>query len=63
MTGINTLQECWAIVLDVDVNDIDDDLNWFDAGGDSIKALRLVEAARELGWKLDVETVFNYLDF
>ena len=63
MTGTNTLQECWAIVLDVDVNDIDDDLNWFDAGGDSVKALRLVEAARELGWKLDLETVFNYPDF
>ena len=63
MAATNTLQQCWATALDLDVDDINDADNFFEIGGDSVQALRLVEAARELGWKLDVETVFNYPDF
>lgn len=63
MTGTSTLQKSWAIALDLDVDDISEDDNFFDIGGDSVQAIRLVEAAREVGWKLDVETVFNHPDF
>lgn len=63
MTGTKVLQQSWAIALDLDVDDINEDDNFFDIGGDSVQAIRLVEAAREFGWKLDVETVFNHPDF
>lgn len=63
MTGTKVLQQSWAIALDLDVDDINEDDNFFDIGGDSVQAIRLVEAAREVGRKLDVETVFNHPDF
>ena len=47
-------------VLDVDSSDLTDDTNFFEAGGDSVTALRLVAAAQELNVSLDIEDVFNY---
>lgn len=63
MTDTAVLQQCWAITLDLDVDDIDDESNFFDLGGDSVQAIRLAEVASERRLKLDVETVFNYPDF
>ena len=62
MTDTNILKQCWAIALDLDVDDINNDDNFFDLGGDSVQAIRLAEVAREHGLKLDVETVFNHPD-
>lgn len=45
------------------MDDISDSSNFFDLGGDSVQAIRLVEVARGRDLKLDVETVFNYPDF
>ena len=63
MADTNTLKQCWAIALDLDVDDVNDDDNFFDLGGDSVQAIRLAEVAREHRLKLDVETVFNHPDF
>ncbi len=63
MAHTDTLQQCWAIALDMDNEDISDDSNFFDLGGDSVQAIRLAEVAREHHLKLDVETVFTYPDF
>ena len=46
-------------VLDIDSSDLNDDTNFFEAGGDSVIALRLVAAAQELNVSLDIEDVFN----
>ena len=47
-------------VLDIDSSDLADDTNFFEAGGDSVTALRLVAAAQESNVSLDIEDVFNY---
>lgn len=47
-------------VLDIDSSDLTDDTNFFEAGGDSVAALRLVAAAQESNVTLDIEDVFNY---
>ena len=47
-------------VLDIDSSDLTDDTNFFEAGGDSVTALRLVAAAQESNVSLDIEDVFNY---
>ena len=47
-------------VLDIDSSDLTDDTNFFEAGGDSVTALRLVAVAQESNVSLDIEDVFNY---
>ena len=43
------LQQLWASVLSIDKTHISADDNFFEAGGDSINAMRLVAKAREKG--------------
>ena len=54
------LRNLWAQVLDIDDSDLDEDTNFFEAGGDSVTALRLVAAAQATHVSLDIEDVFNY---
>ena len=63
MTQPDTLRQCWSAVLDLDIDEVSDCSNFFDLGGDSVQAIRLVEIAREHRLRLDVETVFNCPDF
>jgi amino acid adenylation domain-containing protein len=53
------LQNLWASVLEVDSNSIDANDNFFRVGGDSITAMRLVEAARQQGFSLNVAEMFR----
>lgn len=62
MTGKNTLQESWEIALDLDVDDINHDNDFFDFDGDPVRAIRLVEVAGQRRLGLDAETVFRYPD-
>lgn len=53
------LQTLWASVLEVEPNSIDINDNFFRVGGDSITAMRLVEAARQQGLSLNVADMFR----
>lgn len=53
------LQKLWAQFLSVDPSNIDRDDSFFRLGGDSIMAMRLVSAARQVGFKLSVADVFR----
>lgn len=55
-----TLQTLWATVLGMDKAAISADNSFLRLGGDSITAIRLVRAAREAGFQLDVEHVFRH---
>lgn len=53
------LQQLWASVLDVDSRNIGADDTFFKHGGDSVGAIRLVTAAREVGLTLTVADIFQ----
>jgi amino acid adenylation domain-containing protein len=53
------LQKAWSDVLGVTSHSIDKLDDWFSIGGNSIKAMRLVAAARKEGLKLTVANIFN----
>ncbi|KAL1634673.1 NRPS [Diplodia intermedia] len=53
------LQTLWARFLGIDPSNIDRDDSFFRLGGDSIMAMRLVSAARQIGFKLSVADVFR----
>lgn len=50
----------WSEVLDLEPSDIQEDDNFFDVGGDSVTAMRLVGAAQKQGLDINAETIFNY---
>jgi aryl carrier-like protein len=54
------LQCLWAKVLDRDPDHIGIDDNFMRIGGDSIKAMKLVGAARDQGFSLTVAEVFSH---
>ncbi|KAL4891454.1 hypothetical protein BDV59DRAFT_203622 [Aspergillus ambiguus] len=54
------LQNVWAQVLDIPAEEISLNDNFFDLGGDSIRAMKLVSEARMDGLKLTVTTVFDH---
>lgn len=49
----------WKEVLRIN-EDIGPEDNFFDSGGESLKAMRLVAAAREAGYRLTMATIFGY---
>jgi aryl carrier-like protein len=53
------LQSLWASVLEVEPDSIDTTDSFFRVGGDSITAMRLVEAARHEGYSLNVADMFR----
>jgi aryl carrier-like protein len=55
-----TLQGLWATALKIDAGCIGIDDTFFDIGGDSIVAMRLVAAARAQGLSLSIADVFSY---
>ena len=54
------LIELWCDVLDVDESDVDDNPHFFDLGGDSVAAIRLVSAASDHGLALSNTIVFEH---
>ncbi|KAL8788278.1 MAG: hypothetical protein Q9195_007375 [Heterodermia aff. obscurata] len=54
------LMDLWCEVLDVEETDIENDPHFFDLGGDSVAAIRLVRAASDRGLALDNITVFEH---
>ncbi|KAL8696449.1 MAG: hypothetical protein Q9224_002790, partial [Gallowayella concinna] len=54
------LRSIWSEVLDLDVDDIHDNGNFFELGGDSVAGIRLVTAALEANIHLDADVVFRY---
>ena len=54
------LRTVWSQILDVDHADLDGDTNFFEAGGDSVAALRLVAAAEAVDLSINIEDVFNH---
>ena len=54
------LQDLWAEVLEISHDMVVLKSNFFWLGGDSVRAIGLVTAARKLGLLLTVETVFRY---
>lgn len=54
------LASAWSEVLDIEESEIDDDDNFFEIGGDSVTAMRLVTAAQGLNIGINAETIFNH---
>lgn len=54
------LQRVWSQVLDIPCEDILLDDSFFDLGGDSIRAIKLVSEARMGGLQLTVTTIFDH---
>ncbi|KOS42736.1 hypothetical protein ACN38_g6384 [Penicillium nordicum] len=54
------LQRVWSQVLDIPCEDILLDDSFFDLGGDSIRAMKLVSEARLDGLQLTVTTIFDH---
>ncbi|KAL8925486.1 MAG: hypothetical protein Q9172_002203 [Xanthocarpia lactea] len=54
------LRKFWSDVPDVHEEDIQDNTNTFEVGGDSVTAMHLVTAALESNTRLDVDVVFSY---
>ena len=52
------LRGLWSQILDIDEWDLDGEQNFFEAGGDSVGALRLVEAAQAQDVALNIEAIF-----
>ncbi|KAI4197795.1 MAG: hypothetical protein LQ350_005700 [Teloschistes chrysophthalmus] len=57
---IERLREVWSSVLNQDKDDIEDDDNFFEIGGDSVVAMRLVAMAQEAKLNLTADTVFKF---
>ncbi|MDW7617945.1 amino acid adenylation domain-containing protein, partial [Peribacillus simplex] len=53
-----TLVKIWSEILGVKKIGIND--NFFDLGGDSIKAIRITSRLQKYGYKLEVKHLFNY---
>ncbi|KAL8725222.1 MAG: hypothetical protein Q9181_006497 [Wetmoreana brouardii] len=53
------LRKLWSKVLDQDGADIGDDDNFFEIGGDSVAAMRLISLAQESNIGLDADVVFQ----
>lgn len=54
------LQQLWAKTLNVDPESITADDTFFDIGGDSLAAMRLVALAGGAGWDLSVRIIFQH---
>lgn len=54
------LQQLWGQILDIPSQDILLDDSFFDLGGDSIRAMKLVSEARAEGLQLTVTTIFDH---
>ena len=49
----------WSQVIDCALSDVHDSSNFFESGGDSVMAIKLVGLANKSDIKLDVQTVFE----
>ncbi|KAL5343848.1 hypothetical protein BJX70DRAFT_405100 [Aspergillus crustosus] len=54
------LQQLWGKTLGVDVSQVSADSHFFHIGGDSVAAMRVVAAARDVGLFLRVADLFEY---
>ncbi|KAI4281514.1 MAG: hypothetical protein L6R38_003640 [Xanthoria sp. 2 TBL-2021] len=54
------LISAWSEVLDIDESEIDGEDSFFEIGGDSVKSMRLIGAAREINLDIDSETIFRH---
>ena len=54
------LISAWSEVLDMEKSEIEDDDNFFEIGGDSVTAMRLVTAAQDLDIGINAEIIFNH---
>ncbi|KAL8845760.1 MAG: hypothetical protein Q9221_009099 [Calogaya cf. arnoldii] len=55
-----TLSSAWSEVLDIEKSEINGDDSFFEIGGDSVKSMHLVGAAREKNLEIDAETIFTH---
>ncbi|KJZ72707.1 hypothetical protein HIM_07899 [Hirsutella minnesotensis 3608] len=54
------MSELWAVILGLPQDNINASDNFFNLGGDSISAMKLVSAARSKGVKLSVSEIFSH---
>ena len=54
------LISAWSKILELDESDIQENDNFFEIGGDSVKSMRLVGAAQDVDIDIDAETIFNH---
>ena len=54
------LTSAWSKILDLDECEIEECDNFFEIGGDSVMAIRLIGAAEEVGLDIDADTIFTY---
>ena len=54
------LTAAWSKILDIDEIEIQESDNFFEIGGDSVMAIRLIGAAAEVGLDMDADTIFNH---
>ena len=54
------IRTLWALVLESQQSDLTSDTNFFECGGDSVAAIRLVALAHKYGIFIDAQTVFAH---
>ncbi|KAJ4172548.1 Non-ribosomal peptide synthetase [Fusarium falciforme] len=60
-TKERVLRSLWSKFLNVEEEKLSLDDNFFRLGGDSIVAMRMVSALRQLGYRLSVAAIFQYM--
>lgn len=54
------MKQLWSRILDTDAAEIKDKGEFFEMGGDSVKAIQLVAEAREQKIEIDIESIFAH---
>ena len=54
------MKQLWSGVLDIDTAEVKTAPDFFEMGGDSVKAIQLVSKAREQNVETDIESIFAH---
>lgn len=54
------MKQLWSRVLDTDAAEIQDEDDFFEMGGDSVKAIQLVAEAREQNIRVEIGSTFAH---
>ena len=57
---VSALRQLWSRSLDLDINSINSDTNFFHLGGDSLAAIKMVNLARLSGLVINVSDIFQH---
>lgn len=54
------LRDLWSEILHISTEQIGTDDSFFDLGGDSVKAMRVTSLARQQGYQISLQNMFNF---